>query len=94
MKDQCGKESCGAEECKEECSGACEDGMTQAVLSIANQAWAEVLKDKMKKHYEKSKGAELDAIADLGVKAFEDLIAGRASAKAELKAHLDKINKK
>jgi len=95
MKEKdCGAEKCGSPECEKECSGACDDGMTQAILSVANEAWAEVLKEKMKKEYEKTMGAEMQALAEVGAKAFTELMQGKTSAKAELKKHVDLVMKK
>ncbi|MDO8660589.1 MAG: hypothetical protein Q7K43_01750 [Candidatus Woesearchaeota archaeon] len=88
------EDTCGSPECEKECSGACDDGMTQAVLSVANEAWAEVLKEKMKKEYEKTMSAEMQALAEVGAKSFIGLMQGKTSAKADLKAHVDKMLKK
>ncbi len=95
MKGQeCGDEKCGSPECEKECSGACDDTMTQAVLSVANEAWAEVLKEKIKREYEKTIGAEMQALAEAGAKAFTELMQGKTSAKAELKKQVDLLMKK
>jgi hypothetical protein len=72
----CGCESgCGCEDnscgCGSECGDSCgsEDQMPKMMMAISNQAWAELLKDKMKKHLEAVQGKKLDAMAKVSVDA-------------------------
>jgi hypothetical protein len=58
------KQECNSEK---KCSTGCE--MTDKMLCLSNQAWAELMKEKMKAAYEKHKGEKMDKMADAVVKA-------------------------
>lgn len=57
------KESC-TETAAAHASSECCD-MPEKLLCLADEAWKEVVKEKIKKEIEKSSGAKLDAIAKL-----------------------------
>jgi len=72
--DKCcdsGKECCcdsGKESC---CETECCEGQSKAkmMMYLANEAWSELLKDKMKAAYEKSIGDKMNKIAHISVEA-------------------------
>ena len=70
--DKCcetGNECCEDSKCGSECS--CDSGSSKAgmIMGLANEAWTELMKEKMKKAYEKEIGAKMDSIAKIGVEA-------------------------
>ncbi len=79
MEENCSSKSCcsssgGAKACSGCGKGSCrgegqEDGMHEFLLQLADQAWAEVLKEKMKEHIlatQKDRMAELAKIVAEG----------------------------
>ena len=63
------------------------------IIGLANAAWTELIKEKMKKAYEKSMGAKMDKIAALGVEANMEFWMGKMQEKAKWAEFEEKINK-
>jgi len=55
----CGKAGCNG------CSTGCE--MTDEMMRLGNEAWAELMKEKMKKVYEKKNGEKMNKVAEVVV---------------------------
>ncbi|MBT7902710.1 hypothetical protein HN587_02530 [Candidatus Woesearchaeota archaeon] len=62
--NECSTKSCAPKQCT---SSGCE--MTDKMMSLAEQAWSDLLKDKMKKLFETNNGERMDKIAQATVDA-------------------------
>ncbi len=58
------KECCGSKGCCEE-----EKSMGAMIMKLANEAWDDLMKEKMKSSYEKAMGSKMDKAAQIGVEA-------------------------
>jgi len=67
------KQDCGSDEC-------CD--MAKEMMNLANQAWAELMKEKMKKEFEKVNGERMNKIAAVGVAGCNDFWQHKMQAKA------------
>lgn len=59
----CGSSSCQCSSCLSKCHG--HDSFAKELLKLADEAWMEVLKDKIKEQIQKANGADLDNLAKL-----------------------------
>ncbi len=80
--------SCGQDNCCDE-----EKGHTGMILGLANAAWTELLKEKMKKAYEKAAGSKMDKIAAIGVEANIEMWRGKMQEKAKWAEFEEKLDK-
>jgi hypothetical protein len=91
MREECCEGTC---ECTEEgCSCDKERFQSAMVMGLANAAWAELMKEKMKKAYEKAIGAKMDKIAALGVEANLDYWKGKMQEKSKWADFDEKLKK-
>lgn len=74
-KEECCGESCGSgcgSDCScggnESCCGE-ETSKSEMFMELANEAWAELMKEKMKAVYEKSMGDKMNKVAAVSVEA-------------------------
>lgn len=53
------------------CNESCEESMDHGkmIMQLANEAWAELMKEKMKAAYEKTMGEKMNKVALVGVEA-------------------------
>ena len=72
-------------------STGCE--MTDRLMSLSQEAWEELVIEKMKEHFEKSMGAKLDAAAAAGVAASMECQKSMMLEKEKLREHKEKIRK-
>ena len=63
-----GEDCCEGKEGKDDCckEGGCE--MSHHMMKLADHAWAELAKEKMKKLWQEQRGANMDKIAEASVK--------------------------
>ena len=87
-----GKCSCESGSCCEDSSCGSESQMPKMMLGIANQAYAELLRDKMKKHYEAAIGKKLDAAAKVAVDANIALWDGKMQQKEQFQDFEKKLS--
>jgi len=85
--------SCEEKTCETDGSSNCKssDGcnlnsgcsMSDEIFSIANEAWRELLKEKMKKEFEKQRGEKMNGIAVVGVEGamnyWQNMMAGKGA---------------
>ncbi len=92
---QCGCESgCG-------CNGSkgcgCGQGsgceMTDMVMAIADKAWAELMKEKMKAELEKKRGAQMSKVAAAAVDASVAYWSAKMEGKSKREQHKDALRK-
>ena len=57
--------------------------MTDEMMDLADEAWACLMKEKMKAHMEKVKGKKMDALAQAAVEATIAYWEGKKKLKAE-----------
>ena len=86
--------SCGSENCSCKKDNCCESEKSHSamIIDLANSAWAELMKEKMKKAYEKTMGGKMDKIAALGVEANIDFWQGKMKEKAKWSEFEEKLN--
>ena len=86
-KECCSESSCGCNEegFKTECE------MTNKFIILANESWAELLKDKMKKVYEKKNGEHMNKLAEVLVDACSSYWQGKMQEKAKCAEFTEKI---
>ena len=91
-------------ECNTSCDdekGKCEDGKTESsgcdvtdeVMGLADEAWEELMKEKMKAELEKAVGSRMNAIAAAGVAASMEYWESVMQNKAKCEEHKEKIRK-
>lgn len=83
---ECKEEQC---EDKNKCSTGCE--MTDEMMCLANQAWADLMKEKMKVHFEKINGPKMDKVAKVCVEMCMGYWQHKMSGKAQCEEHKEKI---
>lgn len=66
---------------KSGCATGCD--VTDMVLNIAHDAWEELMREKMKAHYEKNMGEKMDKTAEAAVLATMSHWKNKMKAKAE-----------
>ena len=77
MGEGCCGGGCCSSEADEKCSDeSCEDtssmDMSKMMMALANEAWADLMKEKMKAIYEKSMGEKMNKAAHVSVEACTD----------------------
>ena len=64
---ECEEEKCGSGGCSDGCGCSCKGEMTQdkskMMMDMANEAWHELMKDKIKSAYEKMMGEKMNKTA-------------------------------
>ena len=70
-KECCDETNCCRSEAQECCSESCgeEKSHSAMILEFANDAWAELMKEKMKAAYEEAVGEKMSKVAKIGVEA-------------------------
>ena len=65
------KSSCGCGSCSSTEKECCEENMSHSkmMMDLANEAWSELMKEKMKAAYEKAMGDKMSKMAAVGVEA-------------------------
>lgn len=66
--------------------------MTDMVFQLANEAWAELLKEKMKEEYEKTMGDHLQKLAETGVEGCMKHWQAKMQSMKECEAFKQKVN--
>ena len=85
---------------KEGCCGGdwgCEDesrGHAQMMMQLSDNAWAELMKEKMKSHYEKKVGQSMDKVAEIGVDMGLDFWESHMKQEKFSKEKIDEYEKK
>jgi len=94
----CGSSACGCGEADCSCGSGCggdsccpEDSMPKMMLGLANQAWAELMKEKMRKHYEAARGKRMDAMAKVSVDACLAYWDGKLQQKGQFEEFAKKL---
>ena len=100
--DKCDYSSgkCAADKCETECYDECEgkcygsgDEMTEEFMRLGDEAFGELLKEKIKAHMEKEQGKKLDAAAKAIYDACHLFYARKMKPDMEMEAAFDKIRK-
>ena len=73
-------------ECEEE------DDMASQMLELADEAWGELLKEKIKKLLEKNQGAKLDKLAEICYEGAHEYYTGKFGEKAKWAEFEEKLN--
>ena len=79
----CGKPGCDGSNCDP----------SFLVMKSANDAWVELLKDKMKTQFEKAMGKQMDTIAQAGVEASMTFHMNKMKDTASMEEAMNKIRK-
>ena len=69
------------------------DGMQRYVLGLADRAWSELLKEKIKQHYEKTQGERLGKIAQISAEANIAYWEGQLENETQWEALQEKLRK-
>lgn len=72
-------------------SHGCCDKMTDSIKKLANEAWAELLKDKIKKQFEIKVGERMDKIAEIAADASIECWKHKIEAKEVYKDYENKL---
>lgn len=78
---------------RKECAPGTGCEMTDRLISLSQEAWEELVIEKMKEHFEKTMGQKLDAVAAAGVAASMDCQKSMMQEKEKLQEHKEKIKK-
>ena len=84
----CSEKSCCSEEC---CSS--EMSMGSELMKLADQAWASLMIEKMKKALEKEKGEKMSKAAEVAVEASIAFWEGKMHEKAKWSEFEEKLKK-
>ena len=79
----CGKPGCDGSNCDP----------SYMIMKTANEAWTELLRDKMKVQFEKSMGKQMDAMAQAGVEASMTFHMNKMKDKTSMEESMNKIRK-
>ena len=79
----CGKPDCDGSNCDP----------SYMVMKAANDSWTELLKDKMKAHFEKTMGKQMDTIAQAGVEASMTFHMNKMKEKSSMDEAMNKVRK-
>ena len=66
---ECGEESCCTAKSAECCCEEESKSMGKMMMDLANEAWSELMKEKMKASYEKAVGDKMNKAAQVSVEA-------------------------
>ena len=93
--DCCEEKSCCESNKESECcseKSCCEDDSKgKMMMEIANEAWTELMKDKMKAAYEKAKGDKMDKVAHISVEACMAYWANKMKSQAAWEEFEEKL---
>ena len=66
-----GNECCDEKCCSESCQCSCEEtnDISKEIMQLADKAWEELMKEKMKAAYEKAIGERMNKVAQVGIEA-------------------------
>ena len=96
MGEECNEGSCceSSSDCCES-KGCCEQekGMGVMVMRLANEAWEELMKEKMKSAYEKAMGDKMNKTAQIGVEACMMYWGNKMKGKMAWMEFEEKLNK-
>ena len=98
MENRCECGGCGCGACKESWHKKDKmqiktgDEMADSMVEIANKAWTKLMVDKMKVHWEKTMGKQMDAMAEASVKASMAYHMNMMQGKAELQESVKRIH--
>jgi len=84
--EDCGEATC----CKHECCGDKED-MPAMMFKLAEEAWGELMKEKMKAVLEKNSGETMNKVAAASVEAASAFHMGEMKSRADMEANKQKI---
>lgn len=101
----CGSEECGCSNEEDSCCGGscgCESKesgheydsgseMMDTLLNVADSAWMNLIAEKMKHHWEKHMGAQMDKIAKAAVEASATHHMGKMKSKADMEEALERL---
>ena len=70
-KECCDETNCCSSDAQECCTESCGDEKSHSdmIMQLANEAWAELMKEKMKSAYEEAVGDRMNKVAKIGVEA-------------------------
>ena len=87
-----GESSCCESSCNDSC---CESEMSKGkmILGLANEAWSELMKEKMKAAYEKTIGEKMNKAAHVGVEACIAYWAQKMKSEAAWAEFEEKLSK-
>ena len=66
------------------------DAMLDGMLSMSDEAWGELMKEKIKKHYEETMGKQMDKMAEALANASMALHGGKMKHDAEVAMAVEK----
>jgi len=92
--NKCGSANCHCNECCGQSSGTgfkSECDMTAHLFDLANQAWEELLKEKIKKVYEKKLGEHLNKTAQVAADGCADYWQSKIQEKTKCKEFQEKV---
>ena len=96
MENECSEDKCcstGKESCCCESSCGESNNVSKIVLQLANEAWGELMKDKMKAAYEKETGDKMSKAAQVGVEASIAFWSGKMKERASFAEFEEKLRK-
>ena len=96
MGNECCEENCcssGKESCGCECSCGEKNNVSKMILKLANDAWSELMKEKMKAAYEKETGDKMSKAAHVGVEASIAFWSGKMKEHASFAEFEEKLRK-
>ena len=95
MGECCEEKCCEAKECcSESCNeSSCEESKGDMMMNIANEAWEELMKEKMKSAYEKSIGDKMNRTAMVAVEACIAYWGNKMKEKAACAEFEEKLKK-
>jgi hypothetical protein len=76
-----------------ECECCEEQDMNSMLMDIGDEAWMELMKEKMKKHLEKTNGANMDKIAQIAVEIGTEMWKNKMMQEQKEKENEDKMMK-
>tara|TARA_Y100000310_G_scaffold340490_1_gene436442 strand:- start:342 stop:626 length:285 start_codon:yes stop_codon:yes gene_type:complete len=86
-------ENCESKECckenKKECGTGCE--MTDHLMGLADEAWEELFKEKIKAHYEKTAGEKMTRTAEATAEAAMAFWQSKMAKKKTIAEQTEKI---
>ncbi|MEK6983627.1 MAG: hypothetical protein AABX33_03565 [Nanoarchaeota archaeon] len=98
-----GQECCGEKSCSEEKDACCcsakecccnnNEDHGKMVMELANEAWSELMKEKMKTAYEKAMGEKMNKVAQVGVESCIGYWTNKMKEKHSWDEYEDKLKK-
>ena len=96
METECCEDKCcsaGKESCCCECSCSESNDLSKMIMQLANEAWGELMKEKMKAAYDKAVGDKMNKAAQVGVEASMAFWSGKMKEKASFAEFEEKLKK-